>query len=551
MLACGLGVLTYALYLDKEVALAFPVVLLLYTLAECVYPLSPEPRRQKLYALVSYLAGFAVPFLLMKATLFRGMGNSYNQQSIDVLFLPGRFTYMIYSFVYYMGNVLVAFCVLPVVLPLVTYRRLPASEKRLVRLLVLLFVVISSVIAYTISVRQDFDLLVPCTHLRYISFLFLPFLALLQPCVWLIRERGVPRRLLLAAVFLCLLLPFYNGIKEGSHVDEMMMSHIRFLTSSLDSMVSVRLVLGAVLIAFCLLLVCKPKLFLPLFCVGLCLVQIGDNRMKMNTLLTTNSFHINETSYEEIDGLRGLMAEHPDEQFLLINNNTYSHSTSIDTFLNLPNLCEVNMNAINAVTIDGNVDLTAKTIPVDRIATNYTDLNVRYLILPTALSPVTDCGEPVMTLEANAHYVYRLDTINRFTSIGSSCAHIGGSLILPLAAPVYSTNQDQDEIGFISTEKKGFLAFGPYMYIPAGEYRLVFRYDTSGCTEPAGTVVGQVDANAPALKDAPVQADFTVDSDAVTLESVVLLEPAERFEARIYTTAAGIRPISVEITRIG
>lgn len=90
---------------------------------------------------------------------------------------------MLYGFVYYVANAVLAFGIFPVLFPLINWRSLSNNAKRLFVFLILLLLVSAAVVAYTITVREDFPNAIPRAHLRYICFLFVPFIIVFfQPC---------------------------------------------------------------------------------------------------------------------------------------------------------------------------------------------------------------------------------------------------------------------------------------------------------------------------------------------------------------------------------
>ena len=171
------GVLCYATYLCKEVGLCFLLAALILSLVR----LKGQTRARRLSSLVNLAAlliGFCLPFLILKLTLFSGMGNSYNQSSVEAL----RSLYaVLFGFIAIAENytsLLIGFCIVPLLIPLLTYRTASKDDRILTALTYLALVITFLAIVYTISIREDVGYTVIRQHLRYLSWSMLPLLVL-------------------------------------------------------------------------------------------------------------------------------------------------------------------------------------------------------------------------------------------------------------------------------------------------------------------------------------------------------------------------------------
>ena len=172
-IAAAEGLLCYVLYLTKEISLSFLVAAAAF---EALRPFAEPGDRQgwkrRLAVLAAVLAVFAACHAAMKATLFRGMGNSYDQMGIGALLSLPRIRYLLYAFFYYIAAVLVASFAVPVVHPAVHFRHMGRSCRSLFLYLCLFGLVVAATIAYTISVRENFGDAAPALHLRYFGPFF-------------------------------------------------------------------------------------------------------------------------------------------------------------------------------------------------------------------------------------------------------------------------------------------------------------------------------------------------------------------------------------------
>lgn len=129
-------------------------------------------------SLVCFIAGFAIPFILLKFTLFSGLLNSYNQTDPSVLLNPYTLLFAIYALASDATHFVIAFAFFPLVLPALTWPRLTRRERDLYLFCLLAFVFILLIVVYTISIREDLGHVGIRPHVRYVAPIFLPLLFL-------------------------------------------------------------------------------------------------------------------------------------------------------------------------------------------------------------------------------------------------------------------------------------------------------------------------------------------------------------------------------------
>ena len=169
------GVWCYLLYLNKEVALYYLIAWVL--VRAWVLWQDRSSWRAELACNAALFGSFAACFVLAKLTLFRGLGNSYNQigwlSAEQWGFLP-------FAIVCDVLFTVLAFGVFPVLLPAVGLCR-PAKGSDPVHTQLPLFLLLSlfvgvGVIAWSITVREDLHSPSPRQHMRYLEPLFMPLL---------------------------------------------------------------------------------------------------------------------------------------------------------------------------------------------------------------------------------------------------------------------------------------------------------------------------------------------------------------------------------------
>lgn len=169
------GVWCYLLYLNKEVALYYLIVWVL--VRAWVLWQDRSSWRAELACNVALFGSFAACFVLAKLTLFRGLGNSYNQTG---WLSAEQWGFLPFAIVCDVLFTVLAFGVFPVLLPAVGLRR-PAKGSDPVRTQLPLFLLLSlfvgvGVIAWSITVREDLHSPSPRQHMRYLEPLFMPLL---------------------------------------------------------------------------------------------------------------------------------------------------------------------------------------------------------------------------------------------------------------------------------------------------------------------------------------------------------------------------------------
>lgn len=218
----GAGLLCYVTYLAKEVALGFAlafVVMMIVRICRSMryadansglpsHPTHPsrdaaaelaclrhaqtvlaKPHRAQCgsardarihacISLICFFAAFAIPFLLLKFTLFSGLLNSYNQTDPSVLLNPYTLLFTIYALASDATHFAIAFALFPLVLPALTWPRLTRRERDLYLFCLLAFVFILLIVVYTISIREDLGHVGIRPHVRYVAPIFLPLLFL-------------------------------------------------------------------------------------------------------------------------------------------------------------------------------------------------------------------------------------------------------------------------------------------------------------------------------------------------------------------------------------
>lgn len=170
------GCACYAVYLCKEVAaayaIAFCAMLVILALRGSRTP------QDAVMGIACFLVGFLAPFVVLKATLFSGMGNSYNQTDPNILLSLYTWAFALYAFVTDFTYLVVGFGFFCLAFPLLGWRRFTSEQKRLLAFSLLAIGVGLLTVVYTISIREDVGHVALRQHLRYVIPLFIPLMML-------------------------------------------------------------------------------------------------------------------------------------------------------------------------------------------------------------------------------------------------------------------------------------------------------------------------------------------------------------------------------------
>ena len=181
-----------------------------------------QARLRACVPLICFLAGFILPFLILKFTLFSGLLNSYNQTDPSVLLNPYTLLFVLYALLSDTTHFVIALAFFPLVLPALTWSRLTKRERDLYLFCLFSFVFILLIVIYTISIREDLGHVGIRPHVRYVAPIFLPLLFLTIKQI--VRGDGVAimrspvafASAIAATLAACLLVIFMLGVGDYS-----------------------------------------------------------------------------------------------------------------------------------------------------------------------------------------------------------------------------------------------------------------------------------------------------------------------------------------------
>ena len=173
----AIGVFCFALYLVKEAGAAFIAATGITVSVLAI--LHRNKRKQHFLSLVWILAGFLVPFLLVRLIVFSGAAYSYSGQiNLSNLFSASKMLFVLYSVLCIGLLCLMSVLFFPVIIPLLEQKHMKPEHRRLLLFstLYLLFVVCGA--AFAVSLDENYGSSSIRISLRYLVSAFYPFLLL-------------------------------------------------------------------------------------------------------------------------------------------------------------------------------------------------------------------------------------------------------------------------------------------------------------------------------------------------------------------------------------
>jgi len=204
-----LGFVMYLVYLTKESGATFLVAAVLILIIDAVR--CKQHLKENALCVLAMAAAFFIPFILMKLTIFHGMGNTYatdthNQITLSVLTSPYVFFYLFYSFIVFFMAAVLTFYVAPVFFTLYSYSAMNEENRKIYLFTMLSFLIMIGAIAYTIYIREDLGALVPRLHMRYITPFVIPLL--IQCLNFLFSEAEIKPNKFFSKVFSVIIMVF-------------------------------------------------------------------------------------------------------------------------------------------------------------------------------------------------------------------------------------------------------------------------------------------------------------------------------------------------------
>lgn len=365
--ALGAGFVLYLLYWNKEICLYLVCGYIAYMFYHAVVAIiqqykNPSPSKKSpglVGAILSHesisillqvltVAGvFLVLYGLFETTAYSGMPNSYAGTVEQGGYPYARFGYTAYFGFYNLNYFIAAFGVLPVLLPLVLWRKMSHKARGLYLMLVSSLVMCIGAISFIISALEDAGGFNARLHLRYAEPLILIFWLLFLHLYEEHREVLVARSKAVALIVVSYLAIFVafafrfddahsfnteTALQGYSFLCNLLCS-TGFLTEELASLL-VRLLLAGFWGALAYCLIRKPSLFVRVMTIGVIALTLFNNACAYYTFHKFYAFSKAEAAiYDEADAY---LKDLPGDVLFVVNQkeekDAYLHKY-IDTYI--------------------------------------------------------------------------------------------------------------------------------------------------------------------------------------------------------------------------
>lgn len=370
-----LGFYYWMMYLCKEVALVFPlsyaIILMLmllpkdlmhkelqftHILNKNTFKSSDKAkgfRKNTIHKaalaigyVIGMIMGFAVPAALCGLFVF-GAGTSSYRFSLENSLNNTAFSllYVVYGTFYFLLITTIGFFLPTFLMAFWGHKNINHKGKYFLYYLCILLLISALTISYTITVHEDFGQIRPRIHLRYICFLFVPFvIAVLQSIENWNREKVNVKSMMMFAGLIFILYLYYlliwghKILDAGELVDHTMLNFLTVKYCSIYQL-AVLLIYAIVVLMVCGMVCRMPGVAVYLY-IGI-LVALSS----VNWLLSIKNFkELNDLSTQEVNTIEYLQQfdlQHKDNCILVISENAYE--PLIDTAMQESTLYEIKM----------------------------------------------------------------------------------------------------------------------------------------------------------------------------------------------------------------
>lgn len=540
-----LGILIYVLYLNKEIALSFLVAYMGYIVILGIYERGSIKYNCRNFLLM--LFSFGVIFIIAKLTIFKGLGNSYNQMGIEAILSSYNILYMLYSYFFILMMIIISFGYFPIMFPIACFNKINKKNREFLIFILGILIVSAGVIAYTISVREDLGRVGPRQHLRYIGFLF--------PIIWLlfleildrieINVSLVKKFITITIIYVIIFASTYRGFQDGI-VDHASLKYFMSfewgnLTGGINEIsfnvgrLILKLIISFVLLGESLILFKNKKLFrntVVAIILSICLVN--------NVIVVANNrknYSVSEENIMELQRLNQEFSNMEGNILVIMGKDTFDKADGeIDTYISSPSVFITYKEDIvelmkNTETYKVSEMKIHSKFPFDiyeNLSTiDYVVLSKTYLIdMPEEyFEPINIEGIDNYKIFKNKIPEYlKIDNINEKQSIEYKLQDN------------YYSNYKIKNGEFISGKEDNFLVYGPYVELEKGIYNIEFHYEYLG---DVNGEIGFVDfvANGEVLYSKAM----TADENCVVIENIEVKEDIPQIETRIYAMEEGIK----------
>ena len=318
LLGAILALLMFLCYVTKYITLVFPIAIVMVLLTNWLFG---NERRKRILAII-------IGIIMLYMGLFVGHLKFFPTGMTD------KIGYVIYGFLFFCVFSVLGFCIIPVLLPGIRYGKMDEASRKLYLFLVYVVVITGAVIACMIYPVEDYPSMTPRAHLRYVEFLFVPFVILFLNSVE--SEAQATSKKIISIVFGvwgALFLAVFRGF-SGQTIDQTMLFYWQLFAKDGKnfSELSVKLLCCIIVLIVAVLLSLyshRREFFKKMVLIALLTVNVGNSVISIYVQYKTHSH--TEGEVNEMEALREFVCEHKEDKFLVLEPANYCEM--IDTFL--------------------------------------------------------------------------------------------------------------------------------------------------------------------------------------------------------------------------
>lgn len=555
--AIFVGFFLYLMYLTKEVALALlialPILCIFSIIIFFINHKNIEIKWKSItYSTVLIIITFVIIHIIIKNTIFAGLGNSYNQMGIEILFKEGRIRYLLYGFVHYLFSCIVAFGVLPVITPMFKFNSLNLKEKNIYFFLITIILITSFVVAYTITIREDYGKIYelnPRTHLRYIGYAMYPLFVIFFRLFEYNKKENfytTIRWVLALSIFGLIFITFWRGVTDIAAVDQILLQYLRNFSQN-EIMTYCLAVTLLTLLAIIFFDKFKTGVYI-IFLLCFFAIQIYNNILKINWF--NNIYIVTKEQMSDTIELKKFIDNNQDKSFVFVSYLSSKCKRIMDTYINKKNMYTISFNAANDIQ-----NKTNNLVPVNQLRSEYHRIlynlhTIDYLVLNKDVQLSLQKTDYNIVLSNECYTVYDING-SKFLPFIKDLKNISTGEYVYTPENYWPFASYFKNTKYVSTGK-GTLVFGPYITLPAGKYTFEIYYTYKGKPIPQDTILGKSD-----IYSSKVNLDwkqyvknFTPSSNIVRFDNIIFDKNIPNFELRMFTDIAGVKVEKIIINKL-
>lgn len=445
----ALGVVSWIVaYITKELALVIPLALVAYIVLENVGKTIKNKKDKNAKSDKKNIIKVLILLVAVVVAIFAiwwvsNHGSNYYQLGFNLDFIIDRFSYFIYGVGFFITISVVGLLEVPVLMPLIYKRELSKEAKTLYYLMLLIIVATALIVSYTIFVYEDYPSLAPRAHVRYVEYMYVPFMIVLLSLLEgnnksINAGNGIETNSKIASdkkkvgkfgvcavvVTVVIMIFIFHGF-NGQTIDHTTLFYMQLFAEDgktfAPAMAKI-LILAVSIIAIVLMALYQKneKRFWKIFILGAIMMSLGNTVLSGYVQYKTHTH--TEVELTEMNEIREFVKAHPDATFMAAESVTGEEM--LDTFL---------MDCDNVVYVedailyhqcllgDRGVDLDEGPLWGKPVAggVNYEKVkDIDYMIIFTDEFTLLEDAEIIKEYPANGCNIYKVKDTRRLPKLG-------------------------------------------------------------------------------------------------------------------------------------